>query len=115
MLDRVSDAFTSLDREGCYTYVNARAASIFGLPATEVLGRNIWELFPDGREQPFYLAYLRAKATQEPTFVEDYYAPWQRWIESRIYPSVDGVSILFNDISERKRAEALLVGQSHVL
>src|SRR4026207_1736396 len=48
---------------------------------------------------------------------ENYYEPWDRWFENRIYPSPDGVSIFFHEITERKHAEqaardnaALLLG-----
>jgi signal transduction histidine kinase len=41
-------------------------------------------------------------------FLEEYYPPYDRWFENRIYPSADGISIFFHDISERKRADAAL-------
>jgi len=115
MLARVSDGLVSLDREDRYTYVNEQAARMFDLPADELLGKQIWTLFPDSVEQPFYRAYQRALETQQFTFVENYYPPWDRWIENRIYPSDDGVSIFFHDITERKRAETLLLGQTKML
>ena len=37
--------------------------------------------------------------------MENYYEPWDRWFENRIYPSPDGLSIFFHEITERKRAE----------
>jgi hypothetical protein len=54
--------------------------------------------------------------------MESYYEPWQRWFENRIYPSDDGLSIFFHEITERKQAEQsaqdsarLLKGQNDVL
>jgi hypothetical protein len=35
--------------------------------------------------------------------MEDLYLPWRKWFETRIYPSPDGLSIFFTDVSERKR------------
>lgn len=115
LLSRVSDAFAALDRDDCYTYVNEQAARVFGKPTEDMIGHNIWALFPDAVGQAFYQAYQAARATQTPTQVENYYPPWDRWIESRIYPASDGVSIFFHDVTERKRSEAMLKGQSHLL
>ncbi|MDB4975142.1 MAG: hypothetical protein JWN48_3483 [Myxococcaceae bacterium] len=115
VLDRISDAITVLDRDDCYTYMNAHAARLFGRPASEMLGQNLWALFPDAVGQAFHKAYQHAVASGEPTTVENYYAAWDRWIESRIYPAAQGVSIFFHDVSERKRDDALLRGQTRIL
>ena len=115
VLARIRDAFSALDRADRFTYINEQAGKLLRRPVTEMLGKNIWELFPAALNQPFYQAYQQALATQAPTCVEDYYAPWDLWVESRIYPSEDGISIFSHDISDRKRSEALLAGQSRIL
>jgi PAS domain S-box-containing protein len=122
VLERVSDALVALDRDWRYTYVNHRAAELFGRNPEDLVGKHIWTEFPEGIGQPFQLAYERAMAEQTSIRIENYYAPWDRWFENRIYPSPDGVSIFFHEITERKRAEdaaeayaALLAGQNQVL
>jgi PAS domain S-box-containing protein len=115
VLERVSDGVVALDKEGRYTYVNEQAARILGKPVCELLGCSLWALFPELIDQPFTSAYRRALDTQEVTYVESYYPPWDRWFENRIYPANDGFSVFFHDVSDRKRAEALLIGQSQVL
>src|SRR5439155_8424029 len=54
--------------------------------------------------------------------MENYYEPWDRWFENRIYPSPNGLSIFFHEVTERKRAEQtarenaeLLRGQNQIL
>lgn len=122
VLERVSDALVALDRNWRYTYVNSQAAALFGRTPDELLGRHIWTEFPEGIGQPFHLAYEKAMADQVVTEIESYYEPWDRWFENRIYPSADGLSIFFHEITERKRAEreardnaALLEGQNRAL
>lgn len=122
VLERVSDALVALDREWRYTYVNRRAAELFGRRPEDLIGRHIWTEFPEGVGQPFHLAYERAMAEQRFIQIENYYQPWDRWFENRIYPSPDGVSVFFHEITDRKRAEqaahdtaALLEGQNRVL
>ncbi len=105
ILERVSDAVVALDRNWRYTYVNQRAAGLFGRRPEDLIGRHIWTEFPEGVGQPFHLAYEKALAEQVFVQMENYYEPWDRWFENRIYPSADGLSIFFHEITERKRAE----------
>jgi PAS domain S-box-containing protein len=122
VLERVSDAVVALDRNWRYTYVNRHAAALFGRRPEDLIGRHIWTEFPEGRGQPFHLAYEKAMAEQTFVELESYYAPWDRWFENRIFPSADGLSIFFHEITDRKRAEQtagdsvrLLEGQNRVL
>jgi len=108
VIDRVSDSFVSLDADWKYTYVNAKAAEIFGRKSEDLIGKHIWTEFPDGVGQKFHLAYEKAMTEQKMVFLEDYYPPFDRWFENRIYPSPDGLTIYFHDITSRKRAEIAL-------
>ena len=108
ILESISDAFVALNTEWRYTYVNERAAQIIGRDRDELIGKHIWTEFPEAVGQPFYHAYRKAMSERSNGFIEEYYPPYDRWFESRIYPSRDGISIFFHDISERKRADAAL-------
>lgn len=107
-LESMSDAFVSLDRNWCYTYMNEKAGAIFGRDPKEMIGKNIWTEFPEGVGQPFQLNY--EKAMNEKVFIqmEEYYPPYDRWFENRINPTDDGIAIFFQDITERKLAEEKL-------
>lgn len=114
ILERISDPVLALDQDWHYTYVNQRAASLFGSRPEELIGKRIWMEFPEGRGQPFHTACERARAEQVSVQIESYYERWNRWFENRIYPSPSGLSIFFHEITERKRA-LLLTGQNQVL
>ncbi|BAN35672.1 PAS/PAC sensor signal transduction histidine kinase [Sulfuricella denitrificans skB26] len=103
ILENISDAFVSLDADWHYTYVNAKAGEFFGHKPETLIGKHIWTEFPEGVGQPFYHAYHKAMAEQTPIELEAYYPPWERWFENRIYPSKEGLSIFFHDITERKK------------
>jgi PAS domain S-box-containing protein len=105
IFERVTDAFVALDANWRYTYVNQKAAEIFHRRREDLIGKHIWTEFPEGVGQPFYHAYYRAAEKQTPIQMEEYYPPYERWFQNRIYPSKDGLSIFFQDITERKRAE----------
>ena len=105
ILDRVSDAFVALDKNWVYLFLNDQAAALFGRKPADLIGKHIWTEFPEGVGQPFHLNYEKALREQVPVFFEEYYQPWDRWFENRVYPSPEGVSIFFHEITERKRAE----------
>ena len=107
-LNNISDGFVSLDSNWCYTYINKKAADLLGRKPESLIGKHIWTEFPEGVGQSFYKAYHKAFETQETIYFNDYYAPYDQWFENKIYPSPDGISIYFNDITALKNAEALL-------
>jgi PAS domain S-box-containing protein len=115
ILEQVSDAFVALDRDWRYTHVNEKAAQLFGRRREDLLGKHIWTEFPEGVGQPFHRAYERALAEQILIQLEEYYPPYDRWFENRIHPSPQGLAIFFHDITDRKRAEALVAGQNRIL
>ncbi|GAB4561355.1 MAG: hypothetical protein Tsb0017_18900 [Geothermobacteraceae bacterium] len=108
ILSRVSDAFVALDRGWHYTYLNKQAAELFGREPEDLVGKHIWTEFPEGLGQPFHQHYERAMRDQIPVFFEEYFAPWDRWFENRVYPSQGGLTIFFHEITARKKAEEAL-------
>lgn len=108
IFERITDAFVALDNNWCYTYVNKKAGEIFKRAPSKMIGRNIWKEFPEAIDQNFYKAYHRAMAEQQYTQVEEYYPRYDKWFENDIYPSPEGLSILFRDITEQKKVEELL-------
>jgi diguanylate cyclase (GGDEF)-like protein/PAS domain S-box-containing protein len=112
--ERVNDGIVSLDSHWCYDYLNKRAAVMLQRKKPEdLLGKNIWEEYPEGIGQPFYHEYHRAIETQQVVIFEQHYAPWDQWYENRVYPSKKGLTIYFTEITERKRNEAQLEKLAH--
>jgi PAS domain S-box-containing protein len=105
LLERITDAFVAIDSDWNYTYVNKVAGVILNRDPDKLVGKNIWKEFPEGVGQPFYNAYYQAKETQKFIYLEEYYAPYNRWFENYIYPSPNGISIIFRDITGRKTAK----------
>lgn len=108
-LERITDGFVALDKNWCYTYMNRRAGEIFDRDPNTMVGKHIWTEFPEGIGQPFHLAYEKAMKEQNYVYLEEYYPPYDRWFENHIYPSPEGLSIYFKDITDRKMAELQLI------
>jgi PAS domain S-box-containing protein len=105
VLASINDQFLVLDQEWRYTYVNDRVVEVVGKPRESLLGKSVWELFPDLIGTQFYTEVHRAVAEQIPVQYEFFYDSYQRWFQNHIYPSAQGVAILVIDISDRKRHE----------
>lgn len=108
ILSRIEDQFLALDRDWCYTYTNDQVVEVTGKSREELLGKSIWELYPDLIGTQFQIEVQRAVAEQVPVQFEYFYPLFNRWFENRIYPSSNGVSIFVADISDRKQAEETL-------
>ncbi len=107
VLASISDAFSALDRNWRYIYANEKVAEFAGMPANEMIGRVIWEVFPNAVGSEFYDRCQQVMRTGEPSHGEFFHAPWDRWVDVRIYPTKNGIVIFRADITERKKQEQL--------
>jgi PAS domain S-box-containing protein len=106
--ERITDAFVALDTNWCFTYINKKAAEIYNRNVEEMIGKNIWTEYPEAINKPFFKACHRSVEEQKYIFIEEYDAPSSSWFENQIYPSTDGLSIFFRDISEKKKSDELI-------
>src|SRR6185295_12008307 len=107
-LESITDAFYTLDRDWRFTYVNPEAERLQQRTRADLLGRVVWEVFPDAIGTPFELEFRRAVATGETAVFESYYPPLDLWVAVRAFPSEDGLAVHFLDISDRRLAEQAL-------
>lgn len=105
IFERIQDGFVAVDTNYDFVYVNSNAAKMLQKGAAELVGTNMWDEFPDGLSTGFRDAYERALQEQVPVVHEEYFAPLGIWIQIRVFPSPEGLSIYFHDVSDRKTAE----------
>ncbi|GAA4035947.1 hypothetical protein GCM10022409_21000 [Hymenobacter glaciei] len=108
ILEGINDAFISLDKEWKMTYINSRAERLMKLSREAALGVNIWTFFPQLVGGVYYQQCQRAIDTGAPVQFEVYAEDSQSWLELKIYPFADGVSVLFTDITKRVKDEKQL-------
>ncbi len=103
--DRISDALISVDANWNIVYLNESAARTFRVEPSMMVGKDIRSSTRDGAALVFLPEYELAMVRQEPTTADAYYPSIDAWFEHRIFPARTGLSILFTDITERKRSE----------
>ncbi|MCP9494686.1 MAG: PAS domain S-box protein [Pyrinomonadaceae bacterium MAG19_C2-C3] len=105
ILESITDAFFTLNHEWQFTYLNQQAEPLVQRTREELLGKSIWEAFPAIINSVFDEQYRKAVREQITVNFEAFYPPLNTWFEVHAYPSPNGLSIYFNDISARKQAE----------
>lgn len=104
-LERIADAFVSIDADWEYTYVNDHAVDLLGTPRTELLGQPFGTAFRAFAGTELKQQLETAFAEQTAVSFTEYFAALECWFEIRAYPSEDGLSIFFTDVTDRIRAE----------
>ena len=94
-----------MDNQWRFIYLNSEAERILNRKKEQLLGKNLWEEFPESVGSTFYREYRKALADQVTVGFEEYSPALRVWVAVRAYPSEDGLSVYFRDISEAKHAK----------
>lgn len=109
----MSDGFVALDRAWRYTYVNRRAGELLGARPEALIGRHAWPAFPKPGRLVLQQACQRALVEQGPAVIPEPFRVSGRWLESRIIPAPDGVTIFLQDVTDRREAADALQASEH--
>ncbi|MDT3401798.1 PAS domain S-box protein [Mucilaginibacter terrae] len=101
ILESIGDGFFALDRNWTVTYWNKMATKGLGMDKEAVIGKNLWDAFPAARGTKSWDMYHEVMATGRAVHFEDYYLPLDAWYEVSAYPSTDGISVYFKNVTER--------------
>ncbi len=106
IMERISDGFFAVDENWEFTHVNESAHELINPEGGELVGKNVWEEFPAATERKFKEYYERAMTEQVTVSFEEYYPePLDTWFEVNAYPSETGLSVYFQDVTDRKERE----------
>jgi PAS domain S-box-containing protein len=107
VLAGITDPFVVHDAAWRFRYINPSAAQLFtAIRGEDLLGRNVWSVFPEIVGTPLHAAMTRAHAERVSVAEEAFAAERGVWSEVHSYPLPDGgVATWWRDVSARKRAD----------
>ncbi len=104
-LESIADGFFTLDRDWRFTYVNAEAEKLMRRDRDSLLGTTLWDAFPEAPGSVFEREYRRAVAEQNSLGFEQFFAPLNKWFAVRVYPSEQGCTVYFRDVTASHEAQ----------
>jgi len=105
ILASVTDTHIVFDHQWHYTYVNDAAVRAIGRARDQIIGRTLWELYPDIVGTEIERQYRRAMEERVAVAFEFHYLTLDSWWDNRFNPVPDGLAVFATNITERKRAE----------
>lgn len=114
-LELLSEAFFMLDTEWRFIYMNHAAEALLSRSRSELVGRNIWDEFPEAVGTESDVGYHQAMAEQSTVRFEQHYPPLGKWFEAEAHPVPDGLAVYFRDVTPRKEREEQLRQQAALL
>ena len=97
----ISDAVYALDQQWRFVYMNAEAERLVRRSAVALMGKVVWDEFPEAKHTVVYGEYLRARRENTPVSFEFFYEPLQTWFNVRAYPHSRGLTVYFQDVTRR--------------
>lgn len=112
LLERITDGFFALDSAWRLVYMNTEARNLLRAGNADIIGKYWLDAFPRARGTAFEREYNRAMREQMPVQFTEFSATSQRWLEVKAYPSPDGITVYFRDVTARMKAERELETRS---
>lgn len=108
-LSATADAAIGVDRNWRFTFLNAMATKLYS-EGRDLVGKVLWEEFPDTKGSPFVEHFERTMLRRIPGSFDAYHpAPLNMWIRQEVYPTPEGFVNFSRDITEQKNTEAALL------
>ncbi|MGC1872231.1 MAG: PAS domain-containing sensor histidine kinase [Acidobacteriaceae bacterium] len=108
LLANIPAGYATLDRNWTFTFANQQAVQGSRQRAEDFIGKNIWAIWPQLAGTELERQYRQVMETGLPAHFEYYGETYDAWFEMHVYPTEDGISVYFQEITQRKRAEEAL-------
>lgn len=109
IFDKLDMGVIGLDHSSHLTYSNTLAREILHMPEDEFEGRLLWDLLPATLARQLSEELDLARKDSAGVSFDSYYAePHPLWIHFRCLPTREGVTVIFEDITEIKKAQESL-------
>ncbi len=105
ILDTITDGFFVVDRNWRIVQANRAFETLLQARRGEPVGQYLWDLYPDPSNLRFYAEAHRAVQEQQVVHLEEFYPAFNTWLAVAAYPSEEGLTVYFRDVTERKHQE----------
>lgn len=105
ILESVTDAIVVLDKKWCITNLNQSAEHLLEAKSAHLLEKVFWETIPAEEGVKLYAFLRKAKKKNVTVRFEEYFPPKSSWFDISVYPTKDGLTLVFRDISQRRQEE----------
>jgi len=105
ILESITVGFVSVSPSWEITYWNKEAESLLDKKHEEVFGKNLWEIYPPNLVPRVYEALQKVMKASSPQTMHHYFLPHKAWYKLTAYHTGEGLSILFEDITDQKKTE----------
>ncbi len=108
-LASITEAFVTLDRQCCFTYLNQESERLLQKTTADLLGLEVWQGFSAGLSQRLKDQLTKSLNTNRRVELEDFFPTLGKWLEVRAYPFAEGLAVYFRDVTERRRSQEQLM------
>ncbi|MFC6871931.1 PAS domain S-box protein [Halobellus marinus] len=115
-LERATDAIYAVDEDWRIEYMNEKMAERVGRTPETVVGTTLWESFPSIVGTTLEERYRTAMETGETMAFEQHLGPpFDYWVEVRVFPDDDGLTVFSREITAERERELELERSETIL
>lgn len=108
-LASITEAFVTLDRQCCFTYLNQESERLLQRTTGDLLGKEVWHDWVGGEGQRLKQQLQQSLTSNRRVEFEDFYPTLGKWLEVRAYPFAEGLAVYFRDVTERRKSQEQLM------
>jgi PAS domain S-box-containing protein len=105
VIEHIPDAFIAFDTGWRYMYVNSKAELMVQKTKEELVGKVVYDIFPDIKQNPVFQVAITAMETRTPQRTEYLSPSTGRWLQANFYPTDFGIAAYYNDVTSVKTQE----------
>ncbi|MFQ1004059.1 SpoIIE family protein phosphatase [Modestobacter sp. SSW1-42] len=94
-----------LDDAWRFSYINPSGAALLGRTVDDLVGRVVWDEFPEARGSEFERSYRHVAETGEPASFEAWFAPLDVVFQVDAFRTDGGLVVTYDDVTARRRTE----------
>ena len=112
----ITDGLLVMNKNGDILFCNQPAATLVKLErAEDLIGKNIWIIFPEINVLKQYPAYPSIMQENRSLIFKEYFPAFNNWIELSVYPSDENIVVYFKNVTEIVQRKKMLLLEREVL